>query len=297
MPIVSANYWKSEHNKLHKRVDADAKDLDVIYRAKLKQVEAQIEAFYTKYAVENVITVKQAKTLLTAKEFREFNAKLRLWIKNDTYISDKSFIATIDRLAGTSKINRLQRLEAEITANLSELKQTHLESMEDSLIKTFEETEEATQKVIDIDFKQTSEYKMRVVINTEFQGRRFSPRVWTQRSNLGKKLFSTMLDNFSKGSNWLDLKADLKRSFGVSDFEARRLLITETARINSIAKESSFTDAGFSMYQYIAVSDDKTTQICNNLDDKIFRLEDMIVGVNAPPTHIYCRSTIVPYEP
>jgi len=292
----NVGYWKDEHNKLHRRVDKDAVHLDAIYRKKLNEVEGQIKDFYKKYAVDNEITEDIARSLLTPKEFRVFNEKLREWIKSGKYSNDASFMASLDRLAGTSKINRLQRLETELTAKISELKSEQIIATENSLIDTYKETEDATANVVESQFKQVSEAKIRTVINSEFQERRLSGRVWTHRSHLRTKLISTLTDNFIEGKNFNDLKTDLKRSFGASDFEARRLLITETARINSIAKENSYSEAGFTHYQYIAVDDDRTTPICNGLDDKIFRLEDMKVGVNAPPTHVYCRSTIVPYE-
>lgn len=292
----NVNYWKSEHNTLHKRVDNDALQLDAIYRKKLNEVEGQLKDFYKEYAVNNNITEDIARSILTPKEFNAFNSKLRQWIKSGRYSDDKSFLATIERLKGTSKIDRLQRLQTELTAKLSDLKSEQIKTTETSLTNTYKDTEGATANIVENQFNQASEAKIRTVINSEFQERRLSGRVWTHRSNLRNKLITTLNDNFTEGKNWNDLKSDLKRTFGASDFEARRLLITETARINSVAKENSFSEAGFTHYQYIAVDDDKTTPICNGLDDKIFRIEDMKVGVNAPPVHIYCRSTIVPYE-
>ena len=292
----NVGYWVKEHNKLHKRVDLDALKLDKIYRKKLKQIEKKLDTFYKKYAIDNEITEDIAKAMLTPKEFREFNSKLREWIKSGKYSQDASFMASMDRLVGTSKIDRLQRLQTELTANLSELKSEQIKDIDGSLLNTYKDTEKATANIVDTEFTQTSESKIRALINTKFQSKRLSSRVWGHRGNLRAKLMSTLTDNFVEGKNWNSLKSDLKRSFGVSDFEARRLLITETARINSVAKENSFREAGFTHYQYIAVDDDRTTPICNGLDNKVFRIEDMQVGVNAPPTHVYCRSTIVPYE-
>lgn len=291
----TAEYWKQEHNRLHTRVDTDAVELDKIYRKKLKKVEGSLNAFYTKYAIDNEITEAVAKQRLSPKEFRIFNEKLRLWIKSGKYADDKSFLKKLDRLAGTSKINRLQTLQAELNAHISELKVEQLKRLEGSLTATYKETEEATLKTVESAFNQTSEGKIRTVINSKFQGRRFSPRVWTHRANLSKKLNDTLTENFVSGKNFNNLKSSLKTTFGASDYEARRLLITETARINSVAKENSFKEAGYEMYQYLAVDDDRTTPICNGLDDRVFRLDNIQVGVNAPPTHIYCRSTIIPY--
>lgn len=47
-----------------------------------------------------------------------------------------------------------------------------------------------------------------------------------------------------------------------------------------------------SYYQYVAVLDDRTTDICRSLDGKVFAYGEGPV----PPQHIGCRSTIIPVE-
>jgi len=292
----SAEYWLQEANRLDLKVDRDALKLDKLYRAKMKVVQSQLERFYSEYATKNGLGMDEAKALLTPKEFREFNKKLRYYIKSGRYSDDVAFMASMERMTGVSKIDRYQRLQVELKANISDLKKAQKSVSEQSLEENYSETEKAVKNQFQTNFKQTSQSKIRAVINSEFQGRRFSSRVWTQRSNLSDKLFKTLTNNFLEGNNWNALKSDLKRSFGATDYEARRLLITETARINSIAKQSSFSEAGFDKYQYIAVGDERTSQICKDHDDNVYLLKDLQVGVNAPPLHVYCRSTTVPYE-
>ena len=41
--------------------------------------------------------------------------------------------------------------------------------------------------------------------------------------------------------------------------------------------------------------DSKTTKTCRSLNDKTFKVKDMVPGVNAPPLHPFCRSTVVPH--
>jgi len=296
MPVNNFEYWKQEHNRLHTRIDGDLKALDRIYKQKLKDVNGLLKDFYEKYAEENEITLAEAKQTLSKKEFREFNKKVREWIKSGKYGDDSAFMASLNRLKGASKVDRLQRLKTELTANISELKERSKKIIEDSLTATYSETEKATAKALNQEFKQTSEGKIRAVINSEFQGRRFSSRVWSHRSHLSKRLNKALADNFAEGKNFNDLRVELKRSFGTSDGEARRLLVTETARINSVAKQDSFRSAGFERYQYVSVLDDRTSPQCVAHDDKVYKIEELTVGVNAPPLHVYCRSTIVPYE-
>ncbi|WP_113613624.1 minor capsid protein [Staphylococcus aureus] len=48
-------------------------------------------------------------------------------------------------------------------------------------------------------------------------------------------------------------------------------------------------------YKYVAKIDSKTSKLCHSLNGKVFKVKDMIPGVNAPPMHPWCRSTTVPY--
>ena len=43
-------------------------------------------------------------------------------------------------------------------------------------------------------------------------------------------------------------------------------------------------------YKYVAKIDSKTSKLCHSLNGKIFKVKDMIPGVNAPPMHPWCRS-------
>ena len=46
-------------------------------------------------------------------------------------------------------------------------------------------------------------------------------------------------------------------------------------------------------YKYVAKIDKKTSKICHSLNGKVFKVKDMIPGINAPPMHPWCRSTTV----
>ncbi|MDK3993290.1 minor capsid protein, partial [Staphylococcus pseudintermedius] len=48
-------------------------------------------------------------------------------------------------------------------------------------------------------------------------------------------------------------------------------------------------------YEFVAKRDEKTSKICRHYDMKVFKVKDMVPGVNAPPMHPHCRSTTVPY--
>jgi SPP1 gp7 family putative phage head morphogenesis protein len=47
-------------------------------------------------------------------------------------------------------------------------------------------------------------------------------------------------------------------------------------------------------YEFLAAIDSRTSKLCRDKDGKVFKLKDSKVGVNFPPLHPHCRSTIIP---
>ncbi|WP_181412607.1 minor capsid protein, partial [Staphylococcus aureus] len=82
-----------------------------------------------------------------------------------------------------------------------------------------------------------------------------------------------------------------------TSYNASRLLVTESARVQTESQKIAYLkDLGEDgEYKYVAKIDSKTSKLCHSLNGKIFKVKDMIPGVNAPPMHPWCRSTTVPY--
>ena len=69
----------------------------------------------------------------------------------------------------------------------------------------------------------------------------------------------------------------------MSAHEAKRLTVTEGARIATEAERQSYIANGYDEYEFIA--EPKACDICKPLDGKIFKVADMLPGENAAPMH------------
>lgn len=80
-------------------------------------------------------------------------------------------------------------------------------------------------------------------------------------------------------------------------YNASRLLVTESARVQAESQKLTYLkDLGEDgEYKYVAKIDKKTSKICHTLNGKVFKVKDMVPGINAPPMHPWCRSTTVPH--
>lgn len=71
--------------------------------------------------------------------------------------------------------------------------------------------------------------------------------------------------------------------------------MTESAFFASAAQQKAFSDLDVELYEIVATLDMNTSEICQELDGKVFDMKDYQVGVSAPPFHPWCRSVTAPY--
>lgn len=133
--------------------------------------------------------------------------------------------------------------------------------------------------------------------------------VWANINNLIVPAFgvtlAVMLANFASGTtaqitkqinisyaNNAELKdLDLSRVIDNAERQASSIINTGTQHV-AIQTQQSVETLFYGYYRYIAVLDERTTDICRSLNEQVFEFGKGPV----PPQHINCRSTIIPVE-
>ena len=100
-----------------------------------------------------------------------------------------------------------------------------------------------------------------------------------------------------RGRHPNEFVSELKKQFNSTTYNASRLLVTESARVQAESQKLTYLKelGEDGEYKYVAKIDKKTSKLCHSLNGKVFKVKDMIPGVNAPPMHPWCRSTTVPH--
>ena len=93
-----------------------------------------------------------------------------------------------------------------------------------------------------------------------------------------------------KGTNILI--NNLKKEFDVSYGYARRLAVTESARVYSEAQKANYDANGVEWFE--VMTELKACQICQPFNRRIFKVSELVPALNAPPFHPNCRCTTVP---
>lgn len=133
------------------------------------------------------------------------------------------------------------------------------------------------------------------VMNARFEGRNFSTRVWKNSDILAGKLKGELATAIATGQSIQKTAARFRDDFNVNQYYAERLIRTETNHFHNSAELEAYKEMGFEKFKFLATLDSRTSEICQEMDGKIFNVKDGLPGENIPPLHPNCRSTIVPY--
>lgn len=141
-----------------------------------------------------------------------------------------------------------------------------------------------------------NEKKAYAIVNTSFHNAKFSDRIWMYQDMMKAELSNLLQQGLIRGKHPRDLARHLKKLFGVSQYNAERLMITELARVQSEAQKQSFERNGFEYYEYIECGKGDVCNVCKALVEKHFKVKDMMIGENAPPMHPMCHCSIAAWE-
>jgi SPP1 gp7 family putative phage head morphogenesis protein len=124
------------------------------------------------------------------------------------------------------------------------------------------------------------------------------------------KLRVVLSDGFRKNKTIRQIENDIKQSIDLPDrvkfeedgekkitlhAEKRPNVIarTETVRLANAGLKDMYIENDIKSYRYLAALDDRTSDICNSLNGQVFLVKDGTPGVNMPPMHVNCRSSII----
>lgn len=133
------------------------------------------------------------------------------------------------------------------------------------------------------------------IVNASFKNATYSDRIWMYHGMLKAELEGLLASGLIKGENPRKLARHLTKRFGVSAYNAERLMVTELTRVQTEAQKQSFIRNGFDEYVYVACTKGDVCPICKGLDDKHFKVDDMMPGENAPPMHPNCHCSTAAY--
>src|SRR5690606_31384328 len=125
----------------------------------------------------------------------------------------------------------------------------------------------------------------------------FSARIWRDRNLLINTLHTELTQAFARGEGPDRVISVIQKKMNTSRTNAARLEQTEQAFFSASAQKEAFKELDVERYEIVATLDSKTSEICQSMDGKVFKMSEYEPGVTASPFHPRCRSTQVPFYP
>lgn len=306
--MKNSEYWKLRFEQLEQAQNGQGAaafaEIERQYKEAQKQIEGQIARWYQRFADNNGITLAQARQYLKGAALKEFqwdvqdyikygqdNALMGGWMKELKNASAKYHISKLEAL----KIQTQQSLEVMFSKQMG----TVTGAMGDIFESGYYHTAYELQKGFNIgwDIAGLDQSQIEKVLSKPWavDGKNFSERIWTNKEKLISELHGELTQNIMLGADPQKAIDSLAKKMNTSKQNAGRLIMTEEAYFSSAAQRDCFNDLDVEQYEIVATLDSHTSDICRSLDGKHFPMKDFQAGVTAPPFHVYCRSTTVPY--
>ena len=297
------DYWKNRFIKSTKDVfDSDekyVKEIFKIYKSTIEDLDSEI--FKLLNSMEDV-SMAEAKKLLNKYEIRSFKSGLDEFRKASKGFISLDIEQELDIVSRRVRISRLQAMQVSMKSKVATLLNKEQKKLFSHLSNKF--TSSYYKDLYELqritgykNINSLSKDFVNNILSTSWtnDGENFSDRIWKRKDKLLNTLDTELRQGLITGKKPDEITKAISDKLEVSKSNAKRLVLTESSAIHSQSRKAMYERMGVEKYEVVATLDLRTSHICRKLDGKVFDVKDYERGITAPPFHVYCRSTTVPY--
>lgn len=298
-PLSNKSYWLKRSEELDKvatKVEKEVmKELSALYRDAFRSIEKEVNDFMMKYAVDHKLDYATVTQMLTPIDLAEYNQKIEELYAMYRDTGSEYIKIEIDRLNARAKITRLQALQDVINAELTKVTHEYQMTLEDTLIGLFTDQYKEVSELMGVMAPVINREAIKTIIEYPYAGKMFSDRIWDNKDALVKHIKQNLTAGIIRGDSIQKIARQLKKDLNVLYYQAERLVRTEMNYAMNQGHLKGYADSGVvEKYEFLAAIDSRTSKLCKNQNGKVYKLSDAVVGVNFPPLHPHCRSTVIP---
>lgn len=291
-------YWAEREAKQRvlnaDEIEQQQKKIDAVYENMYRYCEQEINAFYGKYSDAEGISINLAKEKVTQADIDEYERLAQRYVQEHNF-SDRAN-EEMRLYNATMRINRLELLKARmglhLVAGTDELGKYYNERMTDESLKEI-------KRQAGILGSDMSEEEMtaraKAIANSSFYNATGQDRLWSHMDRLRSAISIELQKGLIAGVSPRQMASNIRKQTNRSRYDAERLMRTEFARVQTEATLQQLRDSGAKLYIFIAPNP-RACPICKELNNKIFKVSDAEIGLNAPPIHPMCFCSIAEYK-
>lgn len=282
-------------------------ELVAIFNVSLSEITDVVRAFFQKHAKDGKVSFVTLRRYLTEQQWHTFADVLTQWQKEALQSTSgfrKEFTADVDRLLRRKKITNFEELQYRIRYALE--KRAAREQNAVFTLMAVNTIAAYYTRYYDMSrlsqhgmvFTPLSAEQLNTLVFTKWDDTKFygdyNNRIERNVEQLIAEYEIVCQQAIAAGQTSDATAKLLANRMKVALNRERSLVRTEINRAMSAADIAAYKAADISQYKFVAVLDEVTTVICQELNGQIFRVSQAQEQVNLPPMHVNCRSSTEP---
>lgn len=303
--LISQMYWKERaiavSNQAHKRADKMEEGMLKALRLAESRIKRDIQSWYSKFAIDNEISMSEARKLLTEAELAEFKWTVDEYIelaKQYAGFGDPDWERRLANASARVHIQRLEALQLQIRAEIERATNEQQMIMSNGIPLIYEEsynkTLEALGETAAMSRVNTKAIEKIAEKPWTTDGKTFSGRIWENKEKLVNSLQTDLIQAVTRGDTHAEMTNRLAERMNTSRYNAGRLVRTETTYINARATQDAYKENNVEKVEIIGTLDSRVCALCSDMDGITIDMKTYEPGVTVPPFHPMCRCTTAP---
>lgn len=302
------SYWQKRFELLedaqYNKSASYNKDLEKAYIQTMGEIEKDIARWYQRFANNNELSLDEAKRLLKTNELKELQWSVEEYIQygKENAVNQK-WMKQLENASSRVHISRLESLQLQLQHHVEKLYGEQIEGFERLIKETYQDqyyhAAYEIQKGFEVGFalQALDEVQLTKIISKPWtaDGLTFSSKIWRDKNMLLDTLHTELIQSIVRGESPQRMISVVKKKMNTTRSNAARLVMTESAFFSASAQRDAFHSLDVEQYEIIATLDSRTSDICQSMDGKVFKMSDFEPGVTANPFHPRCRTTTAPY--
>lgn len=298
-------YWENRQAQAMyedmKSAEEVSRELADLYAKASRQLSYEIEGIYEKFRDKHGLNDKEAMSLLnTLKDKNDITSlKQALAGKAKTDSEYADLLAKLESQAYGARIERLEQLQTEIDRMMQEVYQqekkvttSHYKDLATN--SYYREIYNVQRRVgFQFSFSAVDPKKIDLLLKSAWSGANYSARIWKNTRGLAEDVKEQLMIGLLTGKREEEMAKEIANKYATGAFEARRLVRTESNFVNGQMQLAAYEECDAEQYEFVATLDLLTSEVCRELDGKVFPLKEAVPGVNMNPMHPFCRSTTI----
>ena len=305
--MKNKDYWaKRKANLIYEQMDKAEKQadkFDEIYKQSKAYLDKQINKVFDKFQRDYGLSERDARQVLkNMKDQKDLNQLRKVLEARPNDPNIQRLLADLDSPAYAYRMKRLESLNDDLDRMRESIYHSektgsdafYSDLMKDSYYKATFDLQQQTG--LAYSFSNLPETEIKRLRGLKWTGEGYSDRIWSNTGALASSVKDELLVSLMTGRSVRDTSQAIAERFGVGQNNARRLIRTESAFFHNQMELLSYEDAEITKYKFVAVLDRRTSEICQEHDNKVYDTDKAVPGVNYPPLHPWCRSTTIAHD-